>query len=206
MTEGQRDPDLHTSITLRPRPKFTHRNSTDNNNNPPDIELQSLPGYNEANDPYSLRSGLKSADEIALVKANTSRKRTAGCTPKDAWKSRKLEAFYETQNENIERLLKPVDDHVREAKEKVDGDALQFKIAVHGSFVVCSCHSPPFLTKICGDTSEVGNTGADRQSAGKHLPSRPPTLRRHRLGLPLPLHNNGRRHLRPLIQPDPHPL
>lgn len=43
--------------------------------------------------------------------------------------------FYEDQNEKIERLLKPVDDHVREAKEEQGADALQFKIAVHGSFV-----------------------------------------------------------------------
>lgn len=134
------DPDLHNAISFRPRPTYTHRNSSEN----PDVELQSLPGYNDANDPYSLRHGLKSASEIGSeignIKANTSRKRT-NCAPvakgKDAWKARKLEEFYETQNEKIERLLKPVDDHVREAKEKQDSDALQFKIAVHGSFVVC---------------------------------------------------------------------
>lgn len=131
------EPDLHTAISLRPRPAFAHRNSlgdnNDNNNNN-DVELQSLPGYNEANDPYSLRHGLKSADELGQIRANTSRKR---CIPveKGAQK-RQLKAFYETQNENIERLLKPVDDHVREAKEKQESESLQYKIAVHGSFIV----------------------------------------------------------------------
>jgi len=133
------EPDLHHAISFRPRPTYTHRNSSEN----PDVELQSLPGYNDANDPYSLRHGLKTASEIGTeivnIKANTSRKRTT-CTPvakgKDAWKARKLEEFYESQNEKIERLLKPVDDHVREAKEKQDSEALQYKIAVHGSFIV----------------------------------------------------------------------
>jgi hypothetical protein len=47
---------------------------------------------------------------------------------------RKASRLLESQNENIERLLKPVDEHVRQAKE-FDGDNhLKFKIAVHGSF------------------------------------------------------------------------
>lgn len=138
------EPDLHTAASLRPRPAFTHRRSSlGEHNNNDDVELQSLgpPGYNEANDPYSLRHGLKSVDELGQIRANTSRKRRSSiCIPdvvdKNA-KNRQLKAFYETQNENIERLLKPVDDHVREAKEKQESESLQYKIAVHGSFIVC---------------------------------------------------------------------
>jgi hypothetical protein len=134
------EPDVHTAVSLRPRPTFSHRRSNslgEHSNN--DVELQSLPGYNEANDPYSLRHGLKSADELGRIKANTSRKRKI-CVPESVEKGakeRQLKAFYETQNENIERLLKPVDDHVREAKEKQESESLQYKIAVHGSFIVC---------------------------------------------------------------------
>ena len=133
------DPDVHTAVSLRPRPTFSHRRSNSpggRSNN--DVELQSLPGYNEANDPYSLRHGLKSADELGQIRANTSRKRKV-CIPESVekgTKERQLKAFYETQNENIERLLKPVDDHVREAKEKQESESLQYKIAVHGSFIV----------------------------------------------------------------------
>lgn len=127
------DPDLHNAIALRPRPTFAHRRSNSEDVHA-DVELQSLPGYNEANDPYSLRHGLKSADELGLIRANTSRKR---CLPVEkGTKQRQLKAFYESQNENIERLLKPVDDHVREAKEKQESESLQYKIAVHGSFIV----------------------------------------------------------------------
>lgn len=115
------------------RPVYT-RNSSENERE--DVENQSLPTYSDANDPYSLRSGLKSVDEIDTIRANTSRKRSNGCAPKpkDAIRARKIEKFYETQNERIEKLLKPVDEHVRLAKEEQGSDALQFKIAVRGSF------------------------------------------------------------------------
>jgi hypothetical protein len=132
------EPDIHTAVSLRPRPTFSHRRSNSLGASTNDVELQSLPGYNEANDPYSLRHGLKSADELGRIKANTSRKRKI-CVPESVEKGakeRQLKAFYETQNENIERLLKPVDDHVREAKEKQESESLQYKIAVHGSFIV----------------------------------------------------------------------
>lgn len=137
-TQAATDPDVHTAVSLRPRPTFSHRRSSLGEHSTNDVELQSLPGYNEANDPYSLRHGLKSADELGRIRANTSRKRKI-CVPESVEKGakeRQLKAFYETQNENIERLLKPVDDHVREAKEKQESESLQYKIAVHGSFIV----------------------------------------------------------------------
>ncbi|QIW96356.1 hypothetical protein AMS68_001874 [Peltaster fructicola] len=125
-----RDPDLHYAISLRPRPY--HRNSSPDGE---DVEQQdAAPGYN---DPLSLRTGLKSSDELEII-ANTSRKRS-GCKPvtqgKQAKKAKQMQSFYENQNENIERMLKPVDEHVRHAKEKMDSNALQYRIAVVGSFV-----------------------------------------------------------------------
>ena len=115
------------------RPVYT-RNSSDNERE--DVEQQSLPTYSDSNDPYALSRGLKSVDEIDTMKANTSKKRTTGCAPKpkDAIRAHKIGKFYETQNERIEKLLKPVDEHVRLAKEEQGSDALQFKIAVNGSF------------------------------------------------------------------------
>lgn len=103
-----------------------------------DIEGQTLPHYTEDNDPYQLASCIKSAKEIDLIRANTSRKRD-GCGPlttnKNAYKARKIQGFYEAQNENIERLLKPVDDHRRQAKEEQGASHLKFQIAVQGSFI-----------------------------------------------------------------------
>ena len=117
------------------RPVYT-RSSSENDRE--DVERQSLPNYNDANDPYQLRSGLKSVDELDTIKANTARKRS-GCAPisqpKEALQARKIKKYYEAQNERIEQLLKPVDEHVRLAKEEQGSEALQFQIAVKGSFV-----------------------------------------------------------------------
>ena len=122
--------DNHTDAVSRP--VYT-RNSSDNERD----DVENLPTYHDANDPYSLRSGLKSVEEIDTIRANTSKKRSSGCAPKpkDAFRAWKIEKFYEAQNERIEKLLKPVDEHVRLAKEEQGSDALQFKIAVHGSFI-----------------------------------------------------------------------
>jgi len=115
--------------------------------NDQDVEAQPERQYSPESDPYELSSKLKAPWEIDLIKANTSRKRqdkseadrkcslplfAAG---KDKWQARKLQGFYESQNENIERLLKPVDDHRRDAKDMEGATALKYKIAVNASFV-----------------------------------------------------------------------
>ena len=88
-------------------------------------------------DPFQLSSRIKSATELNELRANQSRKRD-GCGPitlnKQAAKARGLQKFYESQNENIERFLKPVDEHVRHAKETRGENEVRFKIAVRGSF------------------------------------------------------------------------
>ncbi|KAI9814257.1 MAG: hypothetical protein M1827_003423 [Pycnora praestabilis] len=93
--------------------------------------------YTAETDPYELSTKIKSPSEINRIRANTPRKRD-GCGPitatKEARKAKNIQGFYESQNENIERLLKPVDDHRREAKEEQGDNQLKFKIAVHGSF------------------------------------------------------------------------
>ncbi|KAE9379138.1 cation diffusion facilitator 1 [Stipitochalara longipes BDJ] len=102
-----------------------------------DLEGQRLPRYTRENDPYQLSSAFKNDSEIRLIAANSSRKRD-GCGPikfnGDARKARKIQKFYETQNENIERMLKPVADHRAEARQEAGDDHLKFQIAVYGSF------------------------------------------------------------------------
>jgi cation diffusion facilitator family transporter len=103
-----------------------------------DIEGQRPPQYTRENDPYRLSSAYKSKAEIDAIRANTSRKRDgfgAITLNKEAYKARKIQGFYETQNENIERLLKPVDDHRAEAKQDAGDNHLKFQIAVWGSLV-----------------------------------------------------------------------
>lgn len=102
-----------------------------------DVEGRTPPHYTEDNDPYQLASKLKTPSEISAIRANTSRRRD-GCGPiklnHKARQARKLQQFYKGQNESIQRLLKPVDEHVRAAKEFNGENQLKFKIAVHGSF------------------------------------------------------------------------
>lgn len=45
-----------------------------------------------------------------------------------------LQGFYEAQNERIERFLRPVDEHVRQAKETNASNRLRYQVAVYGSF------------------------------------------------------------------------
>ncbi|KAL1867499.1 hypothetical protein Daus18300_006343 [Diaporthe australafricana] len=54
---------------------------------------------------------------------------------RNAVQYRRLQGFYSRQNETIERMLKPVDEHVAEARHEQGEDQLKFKIAVWGSFV-----------------------------------------------------------------------
>jgi divalent metal cation (Fe/Co/Zn/Cd) transporter len=96
--------------------------------------------WNERSDPYHLSKKIKSDEEISTIKANTSRKRGANfysplLSDKPKLSGKKVQHFYENQNENIERLLKPVDDHRREAKDTYGENELRYKIAVHGSLV-----------------------------------------------------------------------
>lgn len=102
-----------------------------------DVEGQRPPRYTRENDPYHLASAYKTPTELQAIRANTSRKRD-GCGPitlsKDAHKARKIQSFYESQNENINRLLKPVDDHRADAKQEQGDNHLKFQIAVYGSF------------------------------------------------------------------------
>jgi cation diffusion facilitator family transporter len=102
-----------------------------------DLEEQRPPRYTRENDPYKLASAFKNEDDLRQITANSSRKRD-GCGPikfnQGASKAYEIEKFYKNQNENIERMLKPVADHVEEAKQEAGDDHLKFQIAFYGSF------------------------------------------------------------------------
>ena len=110
---------------------------TTHNSNTVDMEAQRPPSYIRENDPYGLSSKIKTDIELQDLRASTSRKRD-GFGPitlnKESAKARKIQKFYEGQNENIERLLKPVHEHVQTAKDVEGENKLKFRIAVIGSF------------------------------------------------------------------------
>lgn len=115
-----------------------------------DEENQPPPRYTRENDPFSLASKLKTDEEIQQIQtqANTSRKRNRRCirtipislpptpttSPLDPASSKHLQTFYRSQNENIKRMLKPVEEHVRAAKETNAQNHLKYQIAIWGSF------------------------------------------------------------------------
>ena len=103
-----------------------------------DLEGNQSPRYTDENDPYQLSSRLKTDIELEMIRANTSRRRDgigAMTLSKEATKAKRLQQFYESQNENIERWLRPVDEHVRLAKKLEGENNMKFKVAVFGSFI-----------------------------------------------------------------------
>ncbi|PLN85535.1 hypothetical protein BDW42DRAFT_150080 [Aspergillus taichungensis] len=134
--------DEAASTALEPQ-TTQHRSSSTT-----DEEGQPPPRYTRENDPFQLASKLKSPEEIRQMQpqghhaaANTSRKRDRRCTTRnprtvlaDAITSKQLQGFYEAQNENIKLMLKPVEEHVRAAREVNANNQLKYKIAVYGSF------------------------------------------------------------------------
>lgn len=124
------EPPKPSSTDNDPISRHPVHSSSDEENQPPD--------YSGDNDPYQLSTKLKTDSEIEAIRANTSRKRD-GYGPitlsKEAHKAKKLQDFYENQNEIIQKWLKPVDEHIRQAKIYKGENLLKYQIAVQGSFV-----------------------------------------------------------------------
>lgn len=113
------------------------RQTTNHHSASADVERTYIHQYGDENDPYQLASKLKTSGELDLIRANTSRKREIyGVTAfnKESRKARRIQRFYENQNEKIERWLKPVDEHVRLAKQLEGKNHLKYVLAVRGSF------------------------------------------------------------------------
>lgn len=100
-----------------------------------DAEHRPPPRYTRENDPFQLSMKIKSDAEIDRIQANTARRRSHPDAPCAKNSKSKVQTFYRSQNKNIERLLKPVDEHVRAAREYNAQNQLKYRIAVYGSFV-----------------------------------------------------------------------
>lgn len=119
-----------TSAIQGPEPLSRHRTTSTF-----DTESQS-PQYTSAIDPLQLSQRIKSPSELKRIAANTARKRNT-CNPlvlTGKLPQSEIAGFYESQNDQIERLLKPVHEHVREAKDVQTSSQLKYQIAVYGSF------------------------------------------------------------------------
>lgn len=105
-----------------------------------DVEGRPTTTFDADSDPYNLSRGMQTSEQIEVMRANISRKRSkTSFAPLvkggDALRARRLQHFYQSQNDNITRMLKPVDEHRRQAREEIGADHLKFKIAVQGSFI-----------------------------------------------------------------------
>ncbi|KAI9886015.1 MAG: hypothetical protein M1823_002182 [Watsoniomyces obsoletus] len=104
-----------------------------------DIENQRPLRPNSENDPYQLASRLKTIQEVNELRPHPSSKRRRMLQPRLATRSgrqaKRIQAFYIAQNENISRLLKPVDEHRHDARVEHSGNRVHYKIAIHGSFI-----------------------------------------------------------------------
>lgn len=131
-TSNDATPAPNANIEV-PTPRY---NPTTPNAGAVDVENQP-PCYSREDDPYQLSSKLKTGSELELIRANTSRKRD-GYGPVTlnhaAYKAKKLQDFYENQNDSIHRWLKPVDEHIRSAREFDGENHLKYQVAVKGSF------------------------------------------------------------------------
>ncbi|EEP82178.1 hypothetical protein UREG_07043 [Uncinocarpus reesii 1704] len=123
-------PSLCTSTGIEPG-SYSHPVMAANNSS--DEEGGHPPRYTRENDPFQLSSKLKTDAEIDSIPANTSRRRRFARRNGNP-SAKQVQGFYRTQNANIERLLKPVDEHVRLAREFNNQNQLRYKIAVYGSF------------------------------------------------------------------------
>ncbi|KAL8780111.1 MAG: hypothetical protein Q9194_001081 [Teloschistes cf. exilis] len=89
-------------------------------------DIESTLHHDPTTDPYQLASKLKPPNELNLIRADPYRRGSR--------KAKKIINFYESQNDNIERWLRPVDEHIQIAKDFNNQNKLKFKIAVQGSF------------------------------------------------------------------------
>jgi divalent metal cation (Fe/Co/Zn/Cd) transporter len=95
-----------------------------------DIEFQ-----HDVRDPMNLASRLKPDDEI---KANTSRRRNP---LRNLKKGNSLSKYYETQNSDIQAMLKSVDEHEQEVQDKHDDNTFLYNLCVKGSLAANICLS-----------------------------------------------------------------
>jgi len=133
-------------VELHPLPTATHGPSTDPEN------------LATVSDPFSLSSGLKTSEEIQNL---TARHRSTRWKPSRAEQTlgepsaaganhggnsdndkgkhkvdiKGIHEFYQNQNQSIQQLLKPVEEHRREAKDERGDTRIRYLIAVRGSFI-----------------------------------------------------------------------
>ncbi|KAF5369345.1 hypothetical protein D9758_002501 [Tetrapyrgos nigripes] len=89
-----------------------------------DLEMSIPTITSDVDDPYSLRSKIQDANQIAELRKRGSNKN-----------KRHVGKFYEQQNEKIELLLKSIESHAQEGQDETQENSLKVKIAIRASFI-----------------------------------------------------------------------
>lgn len=104
-----------------------------------------------------------------------------------------IKEFYENQNESIQLLLKPVEDHVREAKEEQGDTRVRYVYSLAPGPVTSAEFGGRQIPDRC-----------QREFRCKYRPRNPPALRRRSFRIPIVVRNHGRLRLRSSLQPSSH--
>ncbi|PSR72557.1 hypothetical protein PHLCEN_2v11550 [Hermanssonia centrifuga] len=97
------------------RPSITNTEGTAHNIDNKDVEQS--PKTSEVPDPYAFRNGLKSEDELAQLRRTKLGKR--------------LEGYQRKQNDLIEALLKPMEEHTEDARVEEEATRLPVSFYLH---------------------------------------------------------------------------
>lgn len=104
----------------------------------------------EHSDPLGLTPLIKSESEISAIKlekhqasSTTNSASHGGVKPKRSFfrPEKRVQKFYEEQNEEIRSFLKSVDEHQQDIEDTQTASGLRYQIAVKGSFVANVCLS-----------------------------------------------------------------
>ncbi|KAI1793069.1 CDF manganese transporter [Ganoderma leucocontextum] len=118
---NQSDLDYLASRSGPSSPGVASSSSSGTDRKAKDIERGSGSAPSEYADPYSLRDGYKTPEDLGSLKKNRS--------------SRAVSKFYQKQNDLIAALLKPMDEHTEDAKLEEGSSQTQVQIAIWASLL-----------------------------------------------------------------------
>lgn len=145
MADNQHDPKDNVPLSSMSRAlasRRSHRSLHSNyrsNRSVRDLETPS----NVHSDPLGLTPLIKSESEISAIKLEKNKSKGSG-KPKQSFSfhpEKRVQKFYEEQNEEIRSFLKSVEEHQQDIEDTQTASGLRYQIAVKGSFIANVCLS-----------------------------------------------------------------
>lgn len=150
MADNQPDPKDNVPLSSMSRAlasRRSHRSLHSNyrsNRSAPDVEAAS----NAHSDPLGLTPLIKTESEISAIKLEKHNSGGSGGKPRGSLSKtvrfrpeKRVQKFYEEQNEEIRSFLKSVEEHQQDIEDTQTASGLRYQIAVKGSFIANVCLS-----------------------------------------------------------------